>query len=212
LQALYTDGTIPVTQLTGVASDVGVVYAVGRDDDSGTRAIFETDTGLGFGASLTQYGITSNSVAAPYVYTIEPSQSVHAADGNGYSSGGNVKTALQLSNPGTYKADGVNLSYAIAYIAVSDWNGAGLSALAYNGATFSVAAVEQGTYSYWGLENVNVRTSDDSGNFQTVVGDITTAQTALAGNSHYAGTLQPSVMNCSRNDDGQPIFYTGVIP
>ena len=206
----------PLSLFTGnPADDTNAIYAVGRDDDSGTRTIFETDTGLGVGATLQQYLVNGS----PYAFVqAGPAGINFPNDGAGYSSGGNVKTALQNVNPGTYSnGDAFNLynsmpaehaSYAIGYLAVSDWSGSGLPTLTYNGVAFSDAAVENGQYSYWGIENANVRLADWNANLNgiaTLATAITGAQAAVAGNVANPGTLPTASLNVTRTDDGAVI-------
>jgi hypothetical protein len=218
LEALYKVGSAPLMQFTGNPSDnTNAIYAVGRDDDSGTRTIFETDTGLGVGAAVAQYYVTNTP---SYGYISAGTTGINFPnDGDGYSSGGNVKNALQISNPGNYSNGDAfsiynsmpseNASYAIGYLAVSDWSGSGLPILTYNGVAFSDAAVENGQYSYWGTENANVRLADWNANLNgiaTLATAITGAQSALAGNPSNPGTLPIANLNCSRTTDGAVIF------
>ena len=217
LRTLYTLGSAPLGLFTGNPSDDTIgIYAVGRDDDSGTRTIFETDTGLGVGATLFQYSITGTP---SYKYAYAGITGINFPnDGAGYSGGGDVKTALLISNPGTYSnGDAFNLynsmsaensSYAIGYLAVSDWNGSGLPTLTYNGVAFSDAAVQEGHYSYWGIENANVRLNDWNSNLngiQTFATALTAQQQVLAGNASNPGTLLTSSLQCTRSTDGAVI-------
>jgi ABC-type phosphate transport system substrate-binding protein len=218
LQSLFSIGCIPLGQLDGNAADNSIgIYAVGRDDDSGTRAIFEADTGLGVGTPVTQYLITG----APYKYTAAGTAGINFPfSGAGYSSGGNVETALAVPNPGNYVAGQLNLnytvpaetaSYAVAYIAVSDWkNNVNQPALNYNGVPFNVNNVLNGTYSYWGYENANVRMNDYNSNLNgiaTFANALTTIQASDAGNALYPGTIALGAMACSRAGDGQVILH-----
>ena len=204
-------------QLDGNPADNSIgIYGVGRDDDSGTRTIFEADCGLGVGIPMDQYFITGG----PYTYTYAGAAGINFPfSGAGYASGGNVKTALLVQNPGTYVKGDLNLnygvppetaSYAIGYIAISDWFGTGLPTLSYNGVPYTDAAVENGTYSYWGYENANVRTAD-YGNGTTPIAVFANALTAIqatdAGNPLYPGTIALGAMACARAGDGQLILH-----
>jgi hypothetical protein len=210
LQALYNFGSAPLGFFTGaVADNTKAIYAVGRDDDSGTRAIFSMDIGAGLPATYFQYLISNG----PYTYTYAGAAGINwNNDGAGYSGGGNVKTALQIANPGTYAngAWGEASSYAIAYLAVSDWSGSGLPTLSYNGVPYSRAAVLEGQYSYWGKENANTRDTDWTANtksIQSFFNALTTEQGALAGLAAYPGTFALGTLDCDRSTDGQPIFH-----
>lgn len=207
LNQLYTGlGHMPVSLFTGNPAEQNLwVYGTGRDDDSGTRALFVADTLIGFGTTIYQYGITAGPT-----YTKFGLASVNANDGNGYPSGGNVATALNINNPGNYKADGTHVSYAIGYIAVTDWTQAPqtLTSLMYNGVAYSPTAVQQGQYSYWGYENANIRDTDsalDTGSINEFSAALESHQIALS-NGTIPGTLSISSMSVGRNDDGQPIF------
>jgi hypothetical protein len=213
LQALYSFGSAPLSLFTGNAADNNKgIYAVGRDDDSGTRTLFALDIGAGIPSTFYQYNITGSG--ATYAYTYAGSAGINwLNDGAGYSSGGTVKSVLQIANPGTYNANtltGETVSYAIGYLAVSDWNGSGLPILSYNGVPFSTAAVQEGQYSYWGTENANVRLADWNANLngiKTFATSLTAAQAGLAGTAAFAGTIKISDMHCTRADDGQVIFH-----
>jgi hypothetical protein len=212
LRELYLGGFINLAQFTGSAADTGsYVIGTGRDDDSGTRTIFEADNGLSFTATLLQWGLHSPSVDNSPAGTYTPYQfglaSINANDGTGYSSGGTVAKVLadgtgpgSILNPST--GVGNVTSYFVGYVSVTDANGVVAPAqwLNYNGVPFSNVAVEQGQYTYWGYENVDIRPAHKNGIFNTFYNALVTGLTAQAGT--LAGTLPIANLAGSRTADG----------
>jgi hypothetical protein len=201
VQSLYAAGKINMAQLTGSAADANsFVYAVGRDDDSGTRAIATVDAGIAYGSPLIQYGIVSTPA---YAFTPFGPASVWAADGGGYSSGGQVKSALQIARPGGGYTIGGKNAYAISYISVTDWNGSGLATLTYDGVTWSPAAVQQGQYSMWGYETLLYRDADYTGGNPSLQPFADALATELQTEAAtIPGTLTLGSMAATRSDDG----------
>jgi hypothetical protein len=219
LKKMYGDGFMILSQLTGNSADsTSYVLPTGRDDDSGTRTIFEADNGIGFTDTILQWGLHSPSVDGSVGYT--PFQfglvSINASDGNGYASGGTVGTLLAdatgpatIVNPKT--GSGNVTAYFVGYISVTDATGSGImgQALNYNGVPYSDAAVKEGEYTYWGYENVDVK------NGRYVAADLKPIYDALVnGMKAQAGSLAGTIdqtlttsMHCSRLADGGPITH-----
>ena len=62
-QALFSAGRVPAYVLTGVTTDnATMVYAVGRNDGSGTRTTYMAETGLGITTPVVQYATSGNYV------------------------------------------------------------------------------------------------------------------------------------------------------
>jgi hypothetical protein len=217
-RALYAAGFMNTAQLTGNAADNGTfVIPTGRDDDSGTRTIFEADNGIAFTATLLQWGLHAPSTdnSPPGTYT--PFQfgllSVNGNDGNGYASGGTVAKALSAAggpgvilNPVTGIGN-VN-SFFVGYVSVTDATGTVAVGqwLNYNGVPYSTAAVQEGTYTYWGYENLDVRpTRYVAADLKPIVDALKAGMISQAGS--LAGTLSTTTMNCSRTADGGPISH-----
>jgi hypothetical protein len=60
-RALFSNGSQPLSLFTGVAADESMVYAVGRNDGSGTRTAYLAETGYGITTPVNQFMITNNS-------------------------------------------------------------------------------------------------------------------------------------------------------
>ncbi len=103
IRALLAGG-LPLAQITGSSADTTMVFAVGRDQDSGTRVAALSDSGYGSLTNPLQFRINANGTAVLNVETY-PANTVLGttfADGtSGYSSGGNVAAALNLTGSST---------------------------------------------------------------------------------------------------------------
>ena len=60
-RALFSNGSQPLSLFTGVAADESMVYAVGRNDGSGSRTAYLAETGYGITRPVNQFMITNNS-------------------------------------------------------------------------------------------------------------------------------------------------------
>jgi hypothetical protein len=60
-RALFGSGSVPLSLFTGVTEDESMVYAVGRNDGSGTRTAYLAETGYGITNTVTQYLIKTTS-------------------------------------------------------------------------------------------------------------------------------------------------------
>lgn len=60
-RALFGAGSQPLSLFTGVATDESMVYAVGRNDGSGTRTAYLAETGYGVTNPVTQFLIKTTS-------------------------------------------------------------------------------------------------------------------------------------------------------
>jgi hypothetical protein len=137
VRAHYTGlGDVPKSLYTGVAADTASVYAVGRDDDSGTRITAFAETGAGAFAAVSQWSFTTAGSGAG----VTISAPVEVFNG-GFASGGSVGTILGGS--------GFN---AVGYVGISDAATAitnGAVPLNFNGVPFSVDNVKNGSYTFW---------------------------------------------------------------
>lgn len=182
-QALYSAGKVPLALVTGQNADrTTKLYAMGRDNSSGTRLTTLADTGLGALSTVIQYSFDG---------------ATYLSQGNGgYTSGGNVRTALSATATGA-------LGYNIAYIGLSDSVGAltaGAKELSYNGVTYSATAVAEGSYTLWGYQHLFTR--EDIGEVEN---DVATAlANSLIANPGSSGLLL-STMGVTRLAEGAPI-------
>ncbi len=208
-------GGLPLSQFTNSVSDQNTyVYAVGRDENSGVRLIAFAESGYGiftppiqFQPTLTSGTITSVSTtpAAAILGTSYP------IGHSGYSSSSNVIAALNA--PGSLTApiyDTTSGSVAsgsatlvanggvfLSYLAVSDAAtvNSGSNNLSYNGVPYSVAAVQQGQYSFWSYGHFEYRNS--------LSGNALSVTTQLKTRIHnYDATVLVSSLAVGRTVDG----------
>jgi hypothetical protein len=201
-----------------------LVYAVGRNDDSGTRILALTDAFYGASTPVIQY-LCPNGTPATYNFVFAGEGA--SFDGDGYGSGGSVKTALTTARPGSYKANGINESYMIAYIGITDaMNVGGLSLpagsntiasvtspavptaqwLNYNGVPWSEPAITEGAYTYFGYEHLDTAAAPTPG-VSTLAAALAAKQVAQAGTANVPGTMPISVMNIANRADGSIIAH-----
>jgi hypothetical protein len=126
-QTLYgTVGGVSAQLLTSnVADSQAFVYPVGRDIDSGTRIAAFSETGFGVGNTSVQYSVnTSGGAAAGPDATVASLTTFPNASfptlGQGYASGGNVATALEVSGWDNSNLPGFNFGYGIGYLGAAD--------------------------------------------------------------------------------------------
>jgi hypothetical protein len=222
--ALYNAGVLPSSFLTGNASDTATIYALGRDVDSGTRAVTFSETGFGAASVPVQYapydtaqnatnntltGIVGNTGSGGTINGLNfyPAETVDGISGGlgamGYASGGNLATAMKAPNA-------LNNAFFVTYLGISDAvaanNGGvnGASYLNFNGEAFTTPNVETGAYTFWGNEgfaylpsNANIA----SGAGATFRNGL---QSAISGGLDQlsSGGVTVSAMLVSRLDDG----------
>jgi hypothetical protein len=162
-------GGAKLAQFTGNPADTNWVYVSGRDHNSGTRVNSFGDTG---------YGIFT----APYQLEVNPNGSMIVQTGGnvlgdyGYSGGGSVATQL-----------GYDLSQSSA-VDIANGNGA---------QPYSVAAVQQGQYNFWGNEYVYHKNTVSS-QALTVYGKLA-APAGVSGHADGVLTISLSSMQAVRN-------------
>src|SRR5262249_21960122 len=108
LNALFTGGSIPLSQLTG-SNSAGdqhtILFPTGRNPDSGTRATALADSGVGVLATLLQMHPTSSAgaVTSQALYTVETiaGLSTIAPGNSGEATGGTLRAFLGLTLPAT---------------------------------------------------------------------------------------------------------------
>ena len=225
-QYLYTSGIVPLALFTGQSGDEAkVVYAGGRDPDSGTRVVTFAETGIGVFSGVQQYLPTFDSQSPSHItglslYPATTINGVAVGIGNGgESSGGTLRGytnhVLDASayDPG---AAGYTAGYLMTYLGVSDaasaiaGSPAGVPLL-WNGVDFTTGAVIEGQYTFWGYEHIMWRSnlgdgSADGGpvvkkNFATNLanGILGTSDAALSPN------VKLSSMQVSRLQEGAQI-------
>jgi len=214
-QALWANGSLPLSLFSGNPADSNtLVYAVGRDPDSGTRktAFLETGVQTFFNSVLTvatvyQYQpinslgvINSTNQSAITGQQLWPAETVDGIPFGlgdaGYASGGDLAWAMRASSPFIY----------VTYLGLSDAKTAETGnavELSYNGVPYSDAAVQNGQYTYWTYEQMDYLPPSSGGTI-TINGQEVAAAlaTMIATNTAVAvGELLPS-MNVVRGQEG----------
>ncbi|MEO8616392.1 MAG: hypothetical protein ABI600_14705 [Luteolibacter sp.] len=197
-RALFTTiGVQPMSLLTGVATDTFDVYAVGRDSDSGTRITAMAETGAGVFTPLDQYQFTVDNNGSAANLNDDTINTPVELGNNGYASGGSVANVLG--------ATGFN---CIGYLGSSDANKAitqGALGLTYNGSTFSVANVENGSYTFWSKYQA-IRKQTLSGTASSLFGSLKTTLINLATDTASGTTVKISDMLVDRVADGGDVL------
>jgi hypothetical protein len=169
-RGLITNGFVPQSYLTGgsaSADTANYFYLVGRNEDSGTRIGAFSESQFGLSANPKQYSIngvagsTSTGLFPVTALNTEANIEWGSAGHSGYSSGGNVATALDVAGGSLTFANGQapensGSSYVLGYVGITDAATAvagGARALSYDGVPFSVAAVQNGQYTFWTYEH-----------------------------------------------------------
>ena len=139
-------GNAKLALFTGNSADTTRVFVSGRDNNSGTRVNAYGDTGFGIFSTPKQITLNANGSLLSF--------------GNvGYSSGGDLAKQLgydltQATSVDTAPGgDGTSHFSVIGYVGMSDAStaeGNGASALSYDGVPFSIAAILEGQYGFWG--------------------------------------------------------------
>jgi len=196
-------GGTKLALLTGNSNDTKFVYVAGRDNQSGTRANTLADTRYGIKTFVDQISITGPN-GAP----------VNNDLGNaGQSSGGTLAGMMDITGSETNldtiqtALQGTNVTgwYAIAYLGVPDANTAingGAVELTVNGVPESPANIQEGKYSFWGVEHIVTNPSLGAGSPQVAFA------TSLA--TRFTGASSPldgiigislSTMNATKASD-----------
>jgi hypothetical protein len=144
-------GNAPLALYTGNSGDQGtLVYATGRDPDSGTRLTALAETGIGVNSAVRQYDTATNA--------IYPQQTINGivvpAGQGGEASGGTLAAKMFNTNAQAR----IYLSYFSTGDAATAIAG-GAKECTYNGTAYSLGAVQQGKYTFWGYEHLMYRSS-----------------------------------------------------
>ena len=173
-------GGTKLALFTGNSADTTRVYVSGRDDNSGTRVNALGNTGFGIFSSVSQLQVNANGSMTD--------QGGGTYLGNyGYSGGGDLATQLGVSldqsvNPNAKDVspfgDGSSPYSVVAYAGISDANsavGKGATVLTYNGVPFSIAAIKEGQYTFWGNYYIYKKNSGLSTEAGTIYNKLTGA-------------------------------------
>jgi hypothetical protein len=191
-------GGAKLAQFTGNPADTSWVYVSGRDHNSGTRVNSFGDTGYGIFTAPFQLEVNANG------------SMIVQTDGNvlgdyGYSGGGSVATQLGYDLSQSSAVDIANSTTAqpysvVAYLGIADATTAeanGAAPLTYNGVAYSVAAVQQGQYNFWGNEYIYHKNTVSSQ--ATTVYNKLSASTGVSGHADGVLTISLSSMQAVRN-------------
>ena len=159
-KAVLNNPGIPLSMFTANAADAGtLVYATGRNNDSGTRLDAFAESGFGIGGTPVQ--VDGSGTTDPLADTVVAGAWVAGADGIafwdpslGYSSGGTLATEMSATGSNT-----VLPGWLVTYLGINDSNNvnAGNNDMTYNGVAYSVNNVQQGEYSFWSYEHLLYR-------------------------------------------------------
>lgn len=207
-KALFGNGSLPLALFTNNPADqTQSVFAIGRDPDSGTRAVSFSESTIGANSSVTQYqplpapvlnGTTTSQQPWPAGTTSTGIQ-LDAGQG-GYTSGGTLSVALTTD---TTALNGVYVSYVSAVGSdLATVTGNGGKILSYNGETLTLGTfdeIKNGSYSFWSYCKVFYR--------PTTPTTIKAVADAIAGRVRDvdANIKDDNTMTVSRQDDGGPI-------
>lgn len=187
-RALYRfEGELPLSVFTGNAAHASTtVFAMGRNDESGTRITALAETGAGIFNGVQQYQANvANGVISSLTFV-----------GNGgYNSGSLVATALG----GTYTGGTI-----VSYLGSSDWTNAvdgGAVELTFNGVAYSPEAVRNGSYSFWGYLHQSRRPMSDP----TTLNFYNSLKAAIQSNPGSTLIQINSDLKVERAADGAPI-------
>ncbi len=184
-------GEVPKSLYTGVATDTATVYACGRDEDSGTRIAAFTEVGAGAFATLSQWSFTTAG-SGTGVTLSAPAEVFNG----GFASGGSVGTVLG----GT----GFNV---VGYVGISDAATAitnGAVALNFNGVPYSIANVQNGSYTYWSKYQL-LRQQTLSGASLTLFNSMKSTLIALP-TSGTGSSIKLTDMKVDRQSDGSDVL------
>ena len=202
-------GGAPLSMFTGNPADsTTTVYVMGRDEDSGTRSNTYAESNFGVFGSPVQYQATiaSGAITAIAPWPVNTLLGLTFPVGHsGYNSGGTLATALNTP-VATAARDAFNSKFVlIGYLGTPDAanvNG-GNNNLTWNGVPYSVAAVQEGKYTFWGYEHLDYR-STLAGNQKTVADQI--ANQIKTADGAVNGPLVAS-MNVTKTTEGAVVTH-----
>ena len=197
-------GPVKLSVFTSVTADTNYVYAIGRNNDSGSRVQAFGDSGYGIQSSCVQFAV-SNSVSGAFP-SVFPDDSFGTGGNSGYASGGDVANAAGTA--GSASATDPNFAqtgwYGVSYLSIGDSAtliGKGGAELTYNGVPFSDQAVREGRYTFWGNEHV-LSTPGLSGDLLTVKNDLVKLLNGTTASYMTNAGVLNSTMNVSKATDG----------
>jgi len=159
-KAVLNNPGIPLSQFTANPADAAtLVYASGRNNDSGTRLDAFAESFFGVGTAPVQ--VDGSGTTDPAADTVVAGAWVAGVDGiafwdaaAGYSSGGTLASEMNATGSNT-----VLPGWLVTYLGINDSNSVngGANDMTYDGVAYSVPAVQQGEYSFWSYEHLLYR-------------------------------------------------------
>lgn len=212
-KAVLNNPGLPLSEWTATATDTILVFATGRNNDSGTRLDAFAESGFGVGGAPVQVDGTQSSTSGfawinAGVWTAGSGgvgNVAFFAAPNGYSSGGSLATEMNATN-----SNNVLPGWLVTYLGINDAgsvNG-GANALTYNGVPYLIsnvqqtANVQQGLYSFWSYEHLFYRTAGTLANVVTIANGL--AAQIRNTDAATSGILATS-MAVQRASEGAPI-------
>jgi hypothetical protein len=163
---LFNAGSEAYSVMEGVPGAAGIVYATGRNNDSGTRITAELLAGWDPSVGITVWTINGDeSTTFPAGQTFKIDTALDPALlFNGYTSGGNVASALNLAGAGKAVSylgfsDAANLTgqaIPINFWGVNPLANVAVTAFVPNNAVsgaWNFGAIEAGQYPFWAYEH-----------------------------------------------------------
>lgn len=194
---ILSSGVIQKNFFTGNSADsTSKVYLTGRYNGSGTRASALAEAGYPLFANIRQYVVetsgTNGTITGLRLWPNLSQGSISggtndATSGNGgYTSGSGIRDVIgctmaatvNLKNSAgtvTSTASGSTLS-VVSYLGIGDQthaNAAGSVALNYNGVPYSIANVQNGFYTFWGVQHLLTTFSELSSDQATFYNAVT---------------------------------------
>lgn|GEM_PF-1198888 len=201
-QVLYQAGQVSLATFTGNPADnTQLVFGLGRDPDSGTRLTAFAESGIGTNSVVKQW-LPTASGGAITSHVLHPGGTffgsvVYATGDNGYSSGG---TLSAIAGNTTSAINGHYIGYAGTSDATTAVN-AGAKALKWNGTPYSLQAVQQGLYTFWGYEHLLYTQATNDNASKKAVMDALANQII-----NVESPIKLSDMKVARNTDGGQVI------
>lgn len=227
-QLLWQNGKVPLAMFTGDPADEHkIVFATGRNQDSGARFVAQAESGVGINAVIKQYKPTisgagpgaggatvGGTVTSHALWPVETTFSGSSLfKGNsGASSGSTLApylTAVLGSNTYTAADPNATAGFYISYLSEQDADTVAIAngavALKWNGVPYSRQAIQEGNYTFWGYEHLLYRAAT-TGIFRQF-GDTLALQIKTT-DAGPAGQIFIDTMKVSRQSDGGVISPT----
>lgn len=220
-RALYSNGFIPKSILTGNVADADYVLIAGRDNGSGTRITSLAETKYGAFTPVQQWKFTTTgavgtgSIVSAQIWPIGDGVGSTTVGNGGYTSGSTIRNFMSMTSSSISLLDETGTEVAgslpvtvVSWLGITDANtavGNGAVRLAYEGVTYdgtNTDLIYQGRYSAWGYLHLYTRsglTSDET--------QFKTNMATQLDNASVLGSsgLRVSQMNVNRQSDGSTI-------